>query len=81
MLDMETVPRVETLQPIAVAKMVNPTPLPDLEGLSDIIGQPMFSRLVPFSVHQSVSTYSHKKDILVNGLINKLNEATGLAQR
>ncbi|KAI9098591.1 BRO1-like domain-containing protein [Phlyctochytrium arcticum] len=77
---METVPHIETLQPIGGAKMVNATPLPDLSDLSDVVGPAMFSKLVPFSVHQSASVYSHKKDALVGMLIGKIAEASEVAQ-
>ncbi|TPX67068.1 hypothetical protein SpCBS45565_g04044 [Spizellomyces sp. 'palustris'] len=77
---METIPRIESLPPIGGAKMVEPTLIPDLSSMLDIVGHPMFSKLVPFSVHQSASVYSHKKDALVSSIINRINEATALAQ-
>ncbi|TPX56668.1 hypothetical protein PhCBS80983_g04377 [Powellomyces hirtus] len=77
---METVPRFETLEAISGANMVKPTPIPDLSSISDIVGPQMFAGLVPFSVHQSVSLYSHKKDAVVSSLVNKLNDASGYYQ-
>ncbi|KAJ3182011.1 pH-response regulator protein palA/rim20 [Geranomyces variabilis] len=77
---METVPRAEALQPIARANMVSPTPIPELSAISDIVGPQLFSRLVPFSVHQSVSVYTHKKDQTVGALISKLKDASAMYQ-
>ncbi|KAJ3185229.1 pH-response regulator protein palA/rim20 [Gaertneriomyces sp. JEL0708] len=76
---METIPRPELLEPIDGANMVNPLPVPTLQQLGEIVGTPMFAKLVPFSVHQSVSVYQHKKDAVTTVLQNRLNEATAVA--
>ncbi|KAJ3022133.1 pH-response regulator protein palA/rim20 [Thoreauomyces humboldtii] len=73
---METVVRPDLLSPIGAANMVKPVPIPDLTSIADIVGPQMFAGLVPFSVHQAVSVYSHKRDVLVNSLVDKLNDAS-----
>ncbi|KAJ3050740.1 pH-response regulator protein palA/rim20 [Rhizophlyctis rosea] len=77
---MEVVPRVETLVPIKGAVMVQATPLPTPAEMGDIVGTPVFSKLVPYAVHAAASLYSSKKDSLVKSEISKLEEATALCQ-
>ncbi|KAI8817046.1 BRO1-like domain-containing protein [Fimicolochytrium jonesii] len=77
---MEPVTRTEALQPIGAANMVTPHSFPAPSQITDIVGPPLFAKLVPFSVHQSVSVYTHKKEALVNSLVTKLTEATAVAQ-
>ncbi|KAJ3037268.1 Rhophilin, Rho GTPase binding protein [Rhizophlyctis rosea] len=75
---MEIVPRAETLTPVGSAKMVQATPLPALSEMADVVGTPLFSRLVPFAVHQAASVYTSKRDNLTKSEISKLEEATGV---
>ncbi|KAJ3255782.1 pH-response regulator protein palA/rim20 [Boothiomyces macroporosus] len=78
---MEAVPAVANLDPLPPARMVNPTPIPELSALSAFITQPLFRNLVPLKIHQAASKYSYKKDQLIKSVTDKLNEGTGLAQR
>ena len=76
---METIPKMETLDPITPAKMVNSILVPDLASLSGFVGKPFFQELVPFHVHQAASKYTSKKQTLVKELTDKLNESTSIA--
>ena len=42
---LEIVPKVENLSAIGRAEMVTPTPVPDLVGLGDVVGAPLFSKV------------------------------------
>ncbi|KAJ3272917.1 pH-response regulator protein palA/rim20 [Terramyces sp. JEL0728] len=77
---MEAVPAVASLEPLPPARMVNPTPIPELSVLSAFITQPLFRNLVPLKIHQAASKYSYKKDQLIKSVVDKLSEGTGLAQ-
>ena len=77
---MEVVPRAETLIPIKGAIMVQATPLPTLSEMSDVVGTPVFSKLVPYAVHAAASLYTSKRDALVKSEISKLEEATAVCQ-
>jgi programmed cell death 6-interacting protein len=74
---MEAIPK--ELPPLPPARMVNPILVPEVKDLSNFVSRPFFRHLVPYKVHQAVSKYSYKKDMVVKGLISKLTEATTIA--
>lgn len=77
---MEAVPKPEDLPCFAGAKMVSQIPYPGIESMALLVGRPLFNTLVPFTVHQSASKYTAKKDLLVKELLAKLSESTSICQ-
>ncbi len=73
----QTVPSSDALEPISAAIMSKPSDIPKVDN----DGKPLFTRLVPFAVHQSLSVYSQRKQDLVQKEIVGLKEATEDAHR
>ncbi|TPX34133.1 hypothetical protein SeMB42_g07358 [Synchytrium endobioticum] len=73
---LDIIPSLENLSPIQKAEMVSPTPVPDLTALTDVVGPPLFAKLVPFAVHQAVSLYATRKEAFVNDQLKRAADAT-----
>ncbi|KAI8803201.1 BRO1-like domain-containing protein [Cladochytrium replicatum] len=73
---MEIVPRLDTLKPVDAIGMVKALPVPDLGGLKDVVGKPLFANLVPFAVHQMASVYSDRRDTFVKSEEERVQQAT-----
>lgn len=77
---LQAVPKPSALSPITKADMVKPTPLPDINSILPANELPLFSKLVPFAVHQAVSRYTAQRDQLVQQDITRLKESTQLLE-
>ncbi|KAK9722599.1 pH-response regulator protein palA/rim20, variant 2 [Basidiobolus ranarum] len=71
MIYLELVPDLTNIPSIAPADMVKATPPQEITSPGSfmteqsIIGPPLFSRLVPFAVHQAASIYADRRDQLI----------------
>ncbi|KAK0223719.1 BRO1-domain-containing protein [Armillaria fumosa] len=73
-------PAPEALPPIDKIVVANPIPIQEVYGTPEVqktIGQDLFLRLVPLSVHESASVYSEEKAKLVRGEVEKAEGAEG----
>lgn len=71
-------PPAETLPQIDKTAVATPISIQDVYGTPEVqkvIGQDMFLRLIPLSVHESASVYSEEKAKLVRGEVEKAEEA------
>ncbi|KAF9581619.1 pH-response regulator protein palA/rim20 [Lunasporangiospora selenospora] len=83
---LEPIPSENNLPPIEKANMcqsltmpeiTNPVPLMNEHNM--LLGVPLFSRLVPFAVHQAASVYTERKERIVKEDIGgKFDELTGI---
>lgn len=64
---------------IAKAAVAKPTPLTPRLGNAD--APELFDALVPVPVHQALAAYDVRKSELVNKEVDKLKEATNLANQ
>ncbi|ORX79707.1 BRO1-domain-containing protein [Basidiobolus meristosporus CBS 931.73] len=71
MIYLELVPDLTNIAAITPANMVKPTPPSEITSPGSfmteqsVIGPPLFSKLVPFAVHQAASIYADRKDQLI----------------
>jgi BRO1-like domain. len=73
-------PAPEALPTIDKTAVATPIPIQEVYGAPEVqkvIGQDMFIRLVPLSVHESASVYSEEKAKLVRGEVEKAEGAEG----
>ncbi|CAI2174363.1 11117_t:CDS:2 [Funneliformis geosporum] len=66
----EVVPQESVISPIDKLNAVKPMPIQELYGVNEmqkVIGQDIFQRLIPLSVHESASLYSEEKAKMVRG--------------
>ncbi|KAI0672140.1 BRO1-like domain-containing protein [Trametes maxima] len=71
-------PAAETLAQIEKAVVATPITIQEVYATPDVqkvIGQDMFIRLIPLSVHESASVYSEEKAKLVRGEVEKADNA------
>lgn len=76
-------PSPEALSPIDKLVVATAIPIQEVYGAPEVqkvIGQDMFVRLVPLSVHESASVYSEEKAKLVRGEVEKAEGAEGEAR-
>lgn len=72
------VPPKAQLKPLDRASMVSAKITPGLGdpvsclGDNGALGKPLFTRLVPYSVHVAASIYDNRKDQIINGVIEEL---------
>lgn len=72
--------RADMSQATIVAEISNPVPLMNEHNM--LLGVPLFSRLVPFAVHQAASVYTERKERIVKEDIGgKFDELTGICYR
>lgn len=72
--------RADMSKPIIVPEISNPVPLMNEHNM--LLGVPLFSRLVPFAVHQAASVYTERKERIVKEDIGgKFDELTGVCYR
>lgn len=77
------VPPPESLPAIEKTAVATPIHIHEVYGQADVqktIGQDLFIRLVPLSVHESASVYSEEKAKLVRGEVEKADAAEGEAR-
>ena len=77
------IPAFEALSVIEKTVVAAPIHIHDVYGAPDVqktIGQDIFIRLVPLSVHESASVYSEEKAKLVRGEVEKAEGAEGEAR-
>ena len=70
---------LKTLDRAGMAIARKPTEICDpATSLGDhgVFGQPLFARLVPYAVHVAASTYSGRKEVIVNNTIDELEGLT-----
>ncbi|KAK0469268.1 BRO1-domain-containing protein [Desarmillaria tabescens] len=73
-------PAPEALPAIDKIVVANPIPIQEVYGTPEVqktIGQDLFLRLVPLSVHESASVYSEEKAKLVRSEVEKVEGAEG----
>lgn len=76
--ELPMIPRVAMVEPKVPKEITEATNL--LSG-SGAYGPPLFSKLVPFTVHQAASIYAERRDRLVNnGLVDRLELLTNKLQ-
>ncbi|KAF9114815.1 pH-response regulator protein palA/rim20 [Mortierella sp. AM989] len=83
---LEPIPAETALTPIGKADMSKATvipeianPVPLMNEHNMLLGVPLFSRLVPFAVHQAASVYTERKERIVKEDIGgKFDELTGV---
>ncbi|KAF9426909.1 pH-response regulator protein palA/rim20, partial [Podila epigama] len=83
---LEPIPAETTLEDIGKAEMCKATivpeisnPVPLMNEHNMLLGVPLFSRLVPFAVHQAASVYTERKERIVKEDIGgKFDELTGI---
>ncbi|KAI1279848.1 pH-response regulator protein palA/rim20, partial [Mortierella claussenii] len=64
-------------KPTIIPEISNPVPLMNEHNM--LLGVPLFSRLVPFAVHQAASVYTERKERIVKEDIGgKFDELTGV---
>ncbi|KAG0363824.1 pH-response regulator protein palA/rim20 [Podila minutissima] len=69
--------RADMSKPIIVSEISNPVPMMNEHNM--LLGVPLFSRLVPFAVHQAASVYTERKERIVKEDIGgKFDELTGV---
>ncbi|KAF9336229.1 pH-response regulator protein palA/rim20 [Podila minutissima] len=69
--------RADMSKPIIVSEIANPVPMMNEHNM--LLGVPLFSRLVPFAVHQAASVYTERKERIVKEDIGgKFDELTGV---
>ncbi|KAG7085708.1 hypothetical protein E1B28_003252 [Marasmius oreades] len=71
-------PAVEALPNIDKTAVASPIPIQEVYGTPDVqktIGQDIFIRLIPLSVHESASVYSEEKAKLVRGEVENAESA------
>lgn len=76
-------PAPEALPAIDKTSVATPIPIQEVYGTPDVqktIGQDLFIRLIPLSVHESASVYSEEKAKLVRGEVEKAEGAEGEAR-
>ena len=73
------IPEERQLAAIAKAAVAKPTPLADKLGNAD--APDLFASLVPVAVHQAIAAYDVRRTELVNKEVDKLKEATNLANQ
>ena len=73
------IPEERQLAAIAKAAVAKPTPLADKLGNAD--APDLFASLVPVTVHQAIAAYDVRRTELVNKEVDKLKEATNLANQ
>ncbi|THV02206.1 BRO1-domain-containing protein [Dendrothele bispora CBS 962.96] len=74
------IPAPEALSAIDKTAVATPIPIQEIYGTPEVqktIGQDIFLRLVPLSVHESASVYSEEKAKLVRGEVEKAEGAEG----
>ena len=79
LLQIYRIPEERQLAPIAKAAVAKPTPLPAKLGKVD--APELFDSLVPVAVHQAIAAYDLRKNELVTKEVDKLKEATNLANQ
>jgi hypothetical protein len=76
----EVVPQESVIPPIDKLNAVKQMPIQELYGNNEIqkvIGQDIFHRLIPLSVHESASLYSEEKAKIVRGETERCDIANG----
>ncbi|KAF9181542.1 pH-response regulator protein palA/rim20 [Haplosporangium sp. Z 767] len=69
--------RADMSKPTVIPEIANPVPLMNEHNM--LLGVPLFSRLVPFAVHQAASVYTERKERIVKEDIGgKFDELTGI---
>ncbi|KAK3837389.1 MAG: BRO1-like domain-containing protein [Linnemannia gamsii] len=69
--------RADMSKPTVIPEISNPVPLMNEHNM--LLGVPLFSRLVPFAVHQAASVYTERKERIVKEDIGgKFDELTGV---
>ncbi|CAO3564907.1 unnamed protein product [Mortierella alpina] len=69
--------RADMSKPTIIPEISNPVPLMNEHNM--LLGVPLFSRLVPFAVHQAASVYTERKERIVKEDIGgKFDELTGV---
>ncbi|KAG0080018.1 pH-response regulator protein palA/rim20 [Linnemannia elongata] len=72
-----TIGRADMSKPTLIPEISNPVPLMNEHNM--LLGVPLFSRLVPFAVHQAASVYTERKERIVKEDIGgKFDELTGV---
>lgn len=75
-----TIGRADMSKPTLIPEISNPVPLMNEHNM--LLGVPLFSRLVPFAVHQAASVYTERKERIVKEDIGgKFDELTGVCYR
>jgi len=69
----EMIPDFKSLDSPGKAQLAKPLPIPNRLGQSN---KDLFSELVPVALHQAISASDARKNVIVNGEIMKLREAT-----
>ncbi|XP_069501929.1 tyrosine-protein phosphatase non-receptor type 23 isoform X2 [Ambystoma mexicanum] len=67
----ETVPALDTLQPVKGAPLVKPLPVNPTDPA--VTGPDIFSKLVPMAAHEASSLYSEEKAKLLRDLMSKID--------
>ena len=73
------IPEERQLSAVAKAAVAKPSPLSDKLGNPD--APELFDSLVPVAVHQALAQYDVRKSEIVNKEVDKLKEATNLANQ
>ncbi len=76
----EVVPQESVIPPIDKLNAVKPMPIQDLYGSNEmqkVIGQDIFQRLIPLSVHESASLYSEEKAKMIRGETERCDLTNG----
>ncbi|CAG8747096.1 15_t:CDS:2, partial [Funneliformis caledonium] len=76
----EVVPQESVIPPIDKLNAVKPMPIQDLYGANEmqkVIGQDIFQRLIPLSVHESASLYSEEKAKIVRSETERCDVSNG----
>ncbi|KAF8923241.1 pH-response regulator protein palA/rim20 [Dissophora ornata] len=69
--------KVDMCKPVITPEISDPVPLMNEHNM--LLGVPLFSRLVPFAVHQAASVYSERKERIVKeDIIEKFDNLTGI---
>lgn len=82
MIYLQTVPPKSELKTLDRAAMVKSKPPPEVSdainmlGENGELGKPLFTKLVPYSVHVAASIYVDRRDRLVNQTIDELENMT-----
>ncbi|PWW71946.1 BRO1-domain-containing protein, partial [Tuber magnatum] len=85
LLYFQAVPPASELPKIPRAPMVEPRVPKEISGATSLLskggayGPPLFSKLVPFAVHQAASIYAERRDRLINNVLaDKLESLTNI---
>jgi len=76
-------PSFDALPPVEKTAVAQPIPIQEVYGTPEVqktIGQDLFLRLIPLSVHESASVYSEEKAKLARSEVEKADSAEGEAR-